>query len=151
MTAFFGGSRNPSGIVTYDWATNAYTALPTSLVRTRIGSTCAIIRANDGFPRVAIVGGTSKGMEFWNPIDGTVELISGELPPEEGATEGLSYGQMIPIKDGSEFMFYGGFKGSHHKGIWKHVISANSWARVGSTLIARGEHVSLPVSGIDCS
>ena len=72
------------------------------------------------------------------------------LPAEEGATIGLTNSQMIPIKEGSEFMFYGGFKGSHHKGIWKYIVATKSWTRVGSTIVARGEHVALPVTGIEC-
>jgi hypothetical protein len=151
VTAFFGGSVNANKIVTLDWTTMAYTVHQPQLLRPRVASTCALIRGTDGFPRVAIIGGASKGMEFWNPIDGTVEPVSDELPAEEGATQGLSHSQMIPIKDGSEFMFYGGFKGSHHKGIWKYIVATNNWTRVGSTLVARGEHIALPVTGIDCT
>ena len=90
-------------------------------------------------------------MEFWNPIDDSVEMVSGELPQEEGSTMGLIHTQIIPVKEGSELMLYGGFKGSHLKEIWNYNVAENSWTRVGSTLVARGEHVVLPVTGITCS
>ena len=116
-----------------------------------MSSACALVKGVDGFPRVAILGGTSKGMEFWNPIDDSVEMVSEELPQEEGSTMGLIHTQIIPVKEGSELMLYGGFKGSHLKEIWNYNVAENSWTRVGSTLVARGEHVVLPVTGITCS
>ena len=120
-------------------------------MRARVSSACALIKGVDGFPRVAILGGSSKGMEFWNPIDDSVEMVSEELPQEEGSTMGLIHTQIIPVKEGSELMLYGGFKGSHLKEIWNYNVAENSWTRVGSTLVARGEHVVLPVTGITCS
>jgi len=33
------------------------------------------------FFKVAIAGGASPGMEVWNPADGTVTLVTDELPP----------------------------------------------------------------------
>ena len=116
-----------------------------------MSSACALVKGVDGFPRVAILGGSSKGMEFWNPVDDSVEIVSGELPQEEGSTMGLIHTQIIPVKEGSELMLYGGFKGSHLKEIWNYNVAENSWTRVGSTLVARGEHVVLPVTGITCS
>ena len=84
---------------------------------------------SDGLPVVAIIGGQEKGMEVWNPRSLTIENLWNEIPAEEGAATGLSFGGMIPVKDGSEFMYYGGYKGSHHKGLWKYVVAQNSWTR----------------------
>jgi len=68
-------------------------------------------------------------MEVWNPRESSVEELWAEIPAEEGAPFGLSNGGMVSVRDGSEFMYYGGFKGSHHKGIWKYVVADNSWTR----------------------
>ena len=40
---------------------------------------------------VAIVGGYfphSKGMEIWNPLDGSVKIMTDMIPPEIGAPAG---------------------------------------------------------------
>ena len=40
---------------------------------------------------VAIVGGdfqNSQGMEFWNSVDGSVQLITDVIPPEIGRSSG---------------------------------------------------------------
>ena len=151
VTAFFGGSVNNFGVVTYDWSIMNYTSYPIQLLSPRVGSGCVLIKDKSGLPKVAIVGGINKGMEFWNPADGTVESVNEQIPPEEGATMGMEYPSILPIKDGEEFLVYGGFKGSIHKGIWKYTVADNSWIRIGSTLIPKAEHVALAVSGIDCS
>ena len=135
----------------YDWATATYSTNPLLLLRPREGSACAIIKGRDGFPRVAVVGGQSKGMEFWNPSDGSVETIFNQLPPEEGASTGLRYSKIVPIKGGTELLLYGGNKGSDHKGIWKYSVTENTWIRIGDTLVPRGGHVVLPVANVTCS
>ncbi len=47
---------------------------------------------------VAVAGGlqsNSKGMELWNPMDDTLEIVSDVLPPEEGRATGLHNAQMV--------------------------------------------------------
>jgi hypothetical protein len=68
------------------------------------------LRDNDGLPKVALVGGKSKGMEFWNPADHTVRLVSKELPLEEGAMQGITNSQAVAINEGTEFILYSGNK-----------------------------------------
>jgi len=86
----------------------------------------------DGKPVVAIIGGfeaNQKGMEVWNPRAKTVELLWDVIPPEEGATYGLVYSEMVTIKGGAEFILYGGWQGSYQDGIWKYVVANNTWER----------------------
>jgi len=45
------------------------------LIEDRYFSSCALIKAKDGNPVVAIVGGFEKGMELWNPQTREVELL----------------------------------------------------------------------------
>ena len=154
-TAFIGGSvLGGSGVgfeaVTLDWNTASYTASPIPLIRQRIGSVCAAIQDVDGFSKVAIVGGTSKGMEFWNPLDGTVELVISQLPPEEGAVQGLTNSYVIPINEGSEFILHSGDKVSHHLGVWRYTVAGSVLKRIGYLLEPRSGHVALPVPGISC-
>ena len=43
---------------------------------------------------VAIVGGdleNSQGMEFWNSLDGSVQLITDVIPPEIGRSSGNNH------------------------------------------------------------
>ena len=91
-----------------------------------------------------------KFFKIGPPDDGTTELLFAQLPHENGSSEGLSYSSVLPVKEGDELIMYGGWKGSHHKGIWRYTASDNTWIRIGSTMIARGEHVTLPVHGIAC-
>ena len=49
------------------------------------------MRDLNGNTVVAIVGGgfqNSKGMEFWNSLDGYVQLITDVIPPEIGRSSG---------------------------------------------------------------
>ena len=53
---------------------------------------------------MAIAGGwfhDSRGLEIWNPEDGTVTLASKELPPEEGQFDSLRNSQLLPINGGT--------------------------------------------------
>lgn len=47
-------------------------------------------------------------MEVWNPADGSVTLITNELPPEEGYSSGVAFAQLLAINNGTELLLYGG-------------------------------------------
>ena len=104
----------------------------------------------DGLNKVAIIGGTSKGIEFWNPLDGTVELVFSQIPPEEGAVQGLTNSYAIPINEGAELILHSGDKVSHHLGVWRYTAAGNLLKRIGYLLEPRSGHVVLPVPGISC-
>jgi len=99
------------------------------LIKDRYVSSCALIKAKDGSPVVAIVGGDGKGMELWNPQTGEVELLWDEIPPEVGTSYGLRWAEVLPINDGSELILYGGLDGSYKDEIWKYTVETNSWTK----------------------
>jgi len=100
------------------------------LNKQRDGSSCALIKAKDGNPVVAVIGGVyEKGMELWNPKTREVELLWDEIPPEEGGSGGLEFAEMLPINDGSELILYGGYHGSFKDDIWKYNVATNSWTK----------------------
>ena len=40
----------------------------------------------------------SKGMEIWNPIDGSVQMIFKEIPPEYGQSHGQNLSKNVQLK-----------------------------------------------------
>jgi len=100
---------------------------------------------------VAIAGGV--GLEIWNPIDDSVELLSDLLPSEEEVRMGLQDSRMVPINGGSEILIYGGsFGGSQIQNkIWRYSFENDSWDEFGKMMIEREEHVVLPVVGLQCN
>jgi len=98
-------------------------------MKDRLASSCALIKAKDGSPVVAIIGGYEKGMELWNPQTREVELVWDEIPPEVGDLFGLAYSKIIPINDGSELILYGGEARSQSDEIWKYTMETNSWTK----------------------
>ena len=93
----------------------------------------------DGQPVVAIIGGSQKGMELWNPRTKTVELLWDVTPPEEGGTYGLEGGSMIILKGGQELLLYGGYHGSSvQDGIWKYITANNTWTRYPILFLGTG-------------
>ena len=45
---------------------------------------------------------------MWNPADNSVQNVTAQLPNEEGDSTGLDYAQLLPIKNGTELLLYGG-------------------------------------------
>ncbi len=92
-----------------------------------------MIQGKDDQKVVAIISGSeSKGMEIWNPRTNSVELVADEIPPEKDLKAAFYGGQLLTIKGGTEFIFYGGGAwdtGETNNGIWKYVVSENSWTR----------------------
>jgi len=99
------------------------------LIKSRYASSCALIKGKDGSPVVAIIAGLEKGMELWNPQTKEVELLWDEIPPEVGGSMGIEAAKIIPINDGSELIFYGGYNRSIKDEIWKYNVETNSWTK----------------------
>jgi len=118
------------------------------LIKNRAYSGCALIKAKDGSPVVAIIGGyPNKGMELWNPQTREVELLWEEIPPEVGGPVGLRFAEVLPIKDGSEMILYGGDTGSTVKDeIWKYTVETNSWTKYINYVIKILTRISLNIS-----
>jgi hypothetical protein len=148
-----GGNNDNFGIVTLDWLTLVYTKHQERLSRKRWKGACTLFNGKDGEPLVAIAGGLpfdSKGMDIWNPADGTVELVTLLLPTETDSSLGLNHAQLLPINGGSEFILYGGFQGEYQQEIWKYAVINSTWSKIGAMLSPREEQVVLPVNGIRC-
>ena len=112
-----------------------------------------MLKGKNEEPLVAIAGGLpfdSKGMDIWNPIDGTVELVTELLPTETENSLGLNHAQLLPINGGSEIILYGGFQGEYQQEIWKYTAGNSTWSKIGSMISPREEQVVLPVHGIRC-
>ena len=75
-TTVFFGSDDKHGIVTLDWNTFEYSKQPISLLGSRLLSSCALLKGRRGEPLVAVAGGSSKGMEIWNPAGWTLIIFS---------------------------------------------------------------------------
>jgi len=99
------------------------------LIKGRRFSSCALIKAKDGSPVVAIIGGREKGLELWNPQTGIVELLWEEIPPEVRALTGIEWAEILPINDRSELILYGGYDGSTTDEIWKYTVETNIWTK----------------------
>ena len=92
-----------------------------------------------------------RALKIWNPIDGTVKLVSDLLPTESENSFGLNHAQLVPINDGTEMVMYGGYQGDYQQEIWKFTEETSSWTKIGDMLSPREEHVVLPVHGITCN
>ena len=120
-----------------------YTRQAAQLTGDRRTSACALLKGKDGETLVAIAGGSTLGMEAWNPANGSVKSLTSDFP------SGTGYGrQMIAVKGGSELIFYEWNYGL--KGIWKYTHSTSNWTKVGEMSLSRNNFVVLPVDGMAC-
>lgn len=153
-TVFLGGSNNPFGIVSYDWKTDTYTENTAALTGQRSQSACALARNVNGDPLVAVAGGRndgSKGLEVFNPRDGTVTVLSEVLPQEEMTDNQLQNAHMMSINGGTELLIYGGYDGfTTVDDIWKFTLADNKWTKVGQMIVPRDDHFVLEVTGFSC-
>ena len=106
------GSKDPHIILTFDWTTMEYTKHTSKLIGSRFLSACALLKGSDGEVLVAVASGNSEGMEVWNPVDGTVKMLTPDFPPRTGELP-----QMISVNDNSDLIFYESFSFSQAKGI----------------------------------
>jgi hypothetical protein len=105
----------------------------------------------DGQRVVAIAsGGSSGGMEIWNPADGAVKTLSSTFPPASGHNQTP---QMLSILNGKSLIFYENWH--HHidqnKGIYRYSVETNTWIKIGEMLASRDDFVALPVNGLKCN
>ncbi len=146
-----GGTRYPRGIITFDWATMTYTKQATELFRNRTWTSCALLKGEHGENLVAVAGGQSDGTEVWNSQDGTVQLVSDNFPPLTNSS--ICDSKLVPIKDGSELLLYGGCHGDiTQDGIWKFSSSYSytSWSEFGKMILAKNDHIVVPFSDVKC-
>jgi hypothetical protein len=125
-----------------------FTKHKVELNRSRTMSTCAMVTGSNGEKLAVVAGGYSSGMEVWNPIDGSVNILTPDFPLGNGG--GLA--QMISIKNGKELIFYEAAEKpeSERNGIWKYDVATNTWTKIGEMKIARNDFVVLSVDDISC-
>lgn len=62
----------------------------------------------NGQTMVVVFGGMAKGIESWNPRDGTSKVLSLETEPEIGSSHGLMDSFLITINGGQDVLIFGG-------------------------------------------
>ena len=106
------GSKDPHRILTFDWTTMEYTKHTSKLTGSRKMSACALLKVSEGEVLVAVASGDSAGMEVWNPVDGSVKMLTSDF--SKYANE---FPQLISVNDHSELIFYESYYPSQAKGI----------------------------------
>ncbi len=142
VTGFFGGRNNRHGIVTFDWIAMDYLHHKSVLIGDRRFSSCALIKGQNGENLVVVAGGKSPGMEVWNPMDGSVKMLTADFPEKSSETP-----QLISIEQGRKLIYY---DAKPRTGIWLFNLDSNSWTKIGDLLVARYNSVVLPVQNITC-
>ncbi len=89
-----------------------YTKHTSQLIGERTLSACALLKGSDGEVLVAVASGQSAGMEVWNPVDGSVKMLTSDFPPYAD-----DFPQLISVNDHSELIFYESYYPSQAKGI----------------------------------
>ncbi len=110
---------------------------------------CAILENENAEKVVVIAGGFSAGTEIWNPLDGSIKLVSEDFPPVTSIPTG--HAKLVPINFGSDLLLYGGYyNGTTVDNVWKFSGSDLSWSEFGRMLSIRDDHVVIPVDDIEC-
>ena len=144
MTVFLSGKKDPFAIITFDWTTLQYKRQAARLLRDRVYCACSLLNGDNGEKVVAVAGGRQYGMEVWNPLDGSVKMLTTSFP-----TKATEHSTMISVKQNSELIFYE--NADAMKGIWKYFQVNNTWTKIGEKFDKAGFCFEvLPVTGISC-
>ena len=76
-------------------------------------------------------------MEIWNPDTGHVKTLFEELPQEADKVYGLKGSKVVPVKGGTEVLFYGGSAQGVHAAIWKYSLASSEWTYIRNMTQAR--------------
>ena len=153
-SAFLGGSSDHNRILVLNWRTMVFTERKERLINKRFKSACALVKGSNGEPLVAVAGGItadSKGLEIWNPLKASVELIDDLLPTETASSLGLNHAMLIPINKGTEMILYGGYQNDYQSEIWKFTVDTSKWEKMGDLKVAREEHIIFELDSVACS
>ena len=105
-------------------------------------SSCALLKGDNEENLVAVAGGWSPGLEVWNPVDGSVKMLTPDFPEISNGSP-----QMISIEQGRKLIYY---DTKPRTGIWHFELENKNWTKIGDLLVARGNFVALPVANITC-
>ena len=118
---------------------------------------CALVKSNNETFQLAMTGGSTKfghylvNIELYEGRESSWSETSEKLPMESDQSQGLSYSQLLSIKNGSELLLYGGQIGDQiFDGIYKFMSASKTWLRVGKMKFPRAAHVVVPVQGLSC-
>jgi hypothetical protein len=108
------GDIDSKRIIVFNWTTMSYSLQKSKLSANRELGTCAILKGNNGEKLVAVASGYSKGIEVWNPADGSVKTLNSTFPPNG------SVSRMIAVNGNTELIFYeSNDSPGRPQGIWK--------------------------------
>ena len=82
----------------------------------------------DGYGQTIVValGGEAKGIETWNPSDGSSNVLSNETASEVGSTYGLMYASLVTVNNGQDVIIYGGRTSLYVRNkVWKYNLVSN--------------------------
>jgi hypothetical protein len=109
-----------------------YTKHTSKLIGERRYSSCALLKGSEGEVLVAVAGGTSAGMEVWNPSDDSVQLLTPDFPLFT-----LEFSQMISVNDHSELIFYESHSPSQAKGITHNNLYDKNCSHLQDVLLSK--------------
>ncbi len=145
-----------ASLYTMDWSTMTNTFTGAIHADIHSNHACTVIKIINDTIKLAMTGGPhqfghylvkvgpSGGLEPWSKT-------SESLPMEFLKSQGLSYSQLLSIKNGSELLLYGGQIGDQiFDGIYKFMAASKTWLQVGKMKFARAAHVVIPVQGLSC-
>ena len=142
-----------------DWSTMTTTLTGTMRIGTKHSNqTCALMKVTNETLQLAMTGGSSKLGHYLVNLEpsGTIKswsAASDRLPMEINniPIQGLSYSQLLSIKNGSELLLYGGQIGEQiYDGIYKFMSASKTWLQIGKMKFPRAAHVVIPVQGLLC-
>ena len=151
--------NGPTGgfISILDWSTMTHTMSEvTSRNFYKTHQACAVLRVKDHNVQLAMTSGTTKfGMSLISIDTRSGSNVwtepSTKLPMEIGLQEGLGFGQLLAINNGTELLLYGGqVQGQIFDGIYKYFPISQTWMKVGKMLFPRSAHAVIPVHGLSC-
>jgi hypothetical protein len=147
-TVLLSGGIGTKRILVFKWTTMTYSLQVSKLNNSRISGACALMKGANGENLVAIAGGTSAGIEVWNPMDGSVKTLNSTFP----LTDYGYNSQMMAVNGNTELIFFESCSSiGEPKGIWKFSQVTNAWTKIGEMLTSRSMFSALPVEGVSCS
>ena len=140
-----------------DWSTMTSTIYEIANPIKRYNQACAVVKSNNETIQLAMTGGAGKfghdllNIDLYTGLESSWSESSEKLPMESYESQGLSYSQLLSIKNGSELLLYGGQIGDQiFDGIYKYLSASNTWLQVGKMMFPRAAHVVVPVQGLSC-
>ncbi len=76
---------------------------------------------------VVALGGEAKGIETWNPVDGSSMVLSNETASEVSSTTGLKFASLVTVNNGQDVIIYGGIHSFLIRNrVWKYNLVQKS-------------------------